>query len=127
MRAGPSRPTLRVLCRRRGQAHRQLLRDEVRRLRMPRQHTEYFQAFFRTIFFDLVSEDDLLAWFMHARVKTECASILRLFNGPAGEDFGDFGYVLLRVSAVDAEGVKLHEFATVVFVKAAGLLSFPLR
>ena len=43
-----------------------------------------------------------------------------LADRPAGEDLGDLGDVVLGVSAVDSDGVELHEFAGVVFVEAAG-------
>jgi hypothetical protein len=39
---------------------------------------------------------------------------------PAGERAGDLGDVLLRVAAVDAQRVQLHQLAAVVLVEALG-------
>src|SRR6266446_2481213 len=93
---------------------------------MARQRAQNFQAFFFAVFFDLVSEDCLVSRLMHAWFKAESAAVLRLLNGPSGKDFGYFGDVFLRVSAVYAERVKLQQLAAIVFVQAAGDLCFPL-
>src|ERR1700716_3593954 len=39
-------------------------------------------------------------------------------NGPAGEDLGYLGDVALRVTAIDPNGVKLHQLASVVFIQS---------
>src|ERR1700682_2490304 len=91
------------------------------------------------MFFDAMSEDDLGAGLMHARLAAEGAAFpphhaksgrdgdpgfSRLIERPSGEDFGNFGDIFLRVAAVYAERVQLHQFAAVVFVQAAGLPGF---
>ena len=43
-------------------------------------------------------------------------------DGPTREAARDFLHVLLRVTAVDAEGMQLHQLACVIFVDAASLL-----
>src|SRR6266849_6390779 len=64
---------------------------------------------------------------MHTRLKPEAATFFRLFDGPTREHLGNFGDVFLRVSAVDAESVKLHQLAAIVFVQAACHLSFSVE
>src|SRR6185369_7200821 len=87
---------------------------------------------------NLVTENDLLAVVMRARIEEEragrstchfvaasvhCAGICIcstawLEDGPAGETSRDFLHVFLRVTTVDAECVQLHQLARVVFVDA---------
>ena len=52
---------------------------------------------------------------------------LRLPDRPAGEGARDFDHVLLRVSAIHAERVQLHQLAAVIFVQAALLFLALLR
>src|SRR3981081_3493968 len=85
---------------------------------------QHFQSFFFTVFFDAMSEDDLVAGLMHARLEAEVGAFSWLIECPSGENLGNFGDIFLRVAAVYAEGVQLHQFAAVVFVQAAGLLGF---
>ena len=56
---------------------------------------------------------------MQALVEFEVGVDSRLFNCPAGEAARHFGDVFLRVAAVHAERVQLHQFAPVIFVQAA--------
>ena len=58
-----------------------------------------------------------------ALVEFEIAAAPRIANGPAGEAAGHFGYVLLGVSAIDAEGVQFHQLAAVVFIQALAILA----
>ena len=51
-------------------------------------------------------------------VEAEAAALPRLLDRPAGERARDLGDVLLRVAAVDAERVQLHQLAAVVLVQA---------
>ena len=78
---------------------------------------------FEAVLFDGDAEDLLGAGFVFGFVEQR----LDVFDdkgplayGPAGEDFSNFGDVALRVAAVDADGVELHDFAGVVFVQPAG-------
>src|ERR1700687_234687 len=71
-----------------------------------------------------MSEDDLVAGLLHAGLEAEVSAFSRLIERPAGEHFGNFGDIFLRVAAVYAERVQLHQFAAVVFVEAAGLRGF---
>ena len=45
----------------------------------------------------------------------------RVGDGPAGKAFGDLDDVLLRITAIDAERMELHQFAGVIFVDPASL------
>ena len=51
--------------------------------------------------------------------EDEPTALLRPGDGPAGEDPCQLGYILLRVTAVHAECVQLHQLAGVVFVQPA--------
>ena len=80
------------------------------------------QAFLFAVRLDAMPEHDLVAGLVHCvRSKMEAAALSRLLERPAGKDAGDFGDVLLRVAAVHAEGVQLHQFAAIVFVESAAL------
>ena len=65
------------------------------------------------------AQHGLLAFIVHAVVVKEIAALARLANGPAREAARHFRDVLLRVAAVDAERVQLHQLARVVFVQPA--------
>src|SRR6516164_9420882 len=62
---------------------------------------------------------DLFAIVVQPRIENEFGVALRLVDGPAGEAARYFDDVLLRVAAVHAERVQLHQFTAVVFVQAA--------
>src|SRR5204863_6630065 len=49
--------------------------------------------------------------------RTEDERAVALIDCPAGEDARQLGDILLRVSAIDAQGVELHDLAGVVFVE----------
>ena len=51
--------------------------------------------------------------------NAEAAALPRVVDRPAGERARHFGDVLLRVAAVDAERVQLHQLAAVVLVQPA--------
>ena len=76
---------------------------------------------------DFFAEDFLGAGLVAALVELEAAAALRAVDGPAGEDARHLGDVRLGVAAVDAEGVQLHQFASVVFVEAFGSFLFCVR
>src|SRR6266567_9185175 len=75
---------------------------------------------------NLFSENDFRIGIVDAFVKFELRIFARLLNGPASETTSDFGDVLLRVATVNAEGVKLHQLATVIFVQPTFLFLFVL-
>ena len=56
---------------------------------------------------------------VHLRAEDEAAALLRPIDRPAREDARHLDDVLLRVAAVDAERVQLHQLARVVLVEAA--------
>ena len=66
--------------------------------------------------------DDFLAFIVHAVVVEEIAALLRGADGPAGEAARYFGHILLRVAAVDTQGVQFHQFAAVVFIQSTRML-----
>src|SRR4051812_9481339 len=66
-----------------------------------------------------VSENNFLTVVMNPFVEVEAASPARRSNGPASKASRYFDNVLLRVAAVDAKRVKLHQLARVVFIQSA--------
>ena len=56
----------------------------------------------------LYAEDGLLAVVVHSRVVERQALYLRFLNGPARQAAGNLLHVLLRIAAIDTEGVQLH-------------------
>ena len=68
---------------------------------------------------DRVAEHQLRAGVVHARLEDEPAAEARILDRPAGQGPRDFLHVLLRVAAVHAERVQLHQLAGVVLVEAA--------
>src|SRR5262245_52648598 len=67
--------------------------------------------------FDQVSEHDLLSRIVDTRLEDEAAALTGIGNRPAREGTRDFRHVLLRIPAVDAERVQLHQLAAVVLVQ----------
>ena len=51
-------------------------------------------------------------------VELEAAAALRPVDCPASEDARHLGHVGLRVAAIDAQRVQLHQLARVVFIQA---------
>ena len=90
---------------------------------MPRQNIEHHLSVFHAAAGgNLHAQHGLLAFVVNAIVVNEFAATVRLSDGPPGETAGYFDDVLLRVSAIDAQSVQLHQLARVVFVQAARLL-----
>ncbi len=84
---------------------------------MPGENVQHVLAVFPTTArFDLVTEHDLLARIVHSRLEAEAATLARTGNGPTGKAPRHGDHVVLRVAAVDAERVQLHQLATVVLV-----------
>src|SRR5207237_9196902 len=67
------------------------------------------------------AEDGLLAAVVHPRTEDEARGVARTVDRPARERARHLGDVLLRVAAVDAERVQLHQLARVVLVEAGAL------
>src|SRR5262245_65240969 len=67
---------------------------------------------------DAVPDHDLLALVVHRGPEEKAPLDPRAIDRPAGEGACDFGDVALRVAAVDAERVQLHQLARVVLVEA---------
>ena len=59
--------------------------------------------------------------------KVKPPPCLWLLQRPSGEDAGNLGDIFLRVAAIHAERVQLHQLAAVVFVQAAALAFGLLR
>src|SRR5688572_10431609 len=83
---------------------------------------------------DDVAEHDLLPGIVDARLEDEAPAAFhptapsprggapglpRVLDRPARERARDFGHVLLRIAAVDAERVQLHQLAAVVLVESS--------
>src|SRR5947209_7108026 len=64
---------------------------------------------------------------MPALIELEFSTLLRFLDGPPREDFRQFGYILLRVAAVNAQRMEFHDLSRIVFVQSAGTLRFLLR
>src|SRR4029079_6650019 len=92
--------------------------DEPRRGRMARDDVEHALTFVLPVAGrELLAENYLLAGVVDVRVEEEL-TVLTL-ERPSGQCTGDFLYVLLRVSAVHAERVQLHQLARIVLVEPA--------
>ena len=113
-------------------ASRRIIGDEVardferkmmRRVGIARQHLEHFFAVLHPAGINLVAQHHLRLSDRASRSSNQNSRIApRLCDGPAGEAARHFDHVLLRVAAVDAERVQLHQLAAVIFVQAALLL-----
>src|SRR4051812_11582129 len=86
------------------------------------EHLQRFHAFALAALFELLPEHDLLARLMPALIEFEFSTLLRLLDGPSGKHLRQFGYVLLRVAAVNAQRMEFHNLACVVFIQSAGTL-----
>src|SRR6266567_8431676 len=108
---------------------RQFRRDKPSGSRMCRQNVEHtFAIPNASARKKLVAEHSLLAVIVQTGTVQEQSFLVWFLNGPAGETARNFLHVLLRVSAIHAHRVQLHQFARVIFVEAAvdsgGLVSF---
>src|SRR5262249_16421168 len=73
---------------------------------------------------DLYAQDDLLAFVVNAIVVNEIAPEVGGLDSPASETARDFGHIVLRISAIHAKSMQLHQLTSVVFIQTASL--FPL-
>src|SRR5215210_425684 len=81
---------------------------------------EYLLAIVHAAALDPMSEHDFLAGIVQARIESESVAVLPwIVDRPSRESARDLGDVLLRVSAIHAECVQLHQLAAVVLVQAA--------
>src|SRR5579863_2186886 len=76
---------------------------------------------------DVMAEHGLGTVVVQARIKKELRFALRLAQGPAGEAARHFNHVPLGIAAVDAQGVKFHELATIVLIEAPPQLVWTAR
>src|SRR5262249_28366162 len=73
-------------------------------------------------FLDLVTEHNFRPRFVHALFKFEATAFAWLLDRPSCENARYFRHVSLRVAAIHAQRVQLHQFAAVVFIQAPPLL-----
>src|SRR5579871_2802276 len=92
-------------------------------LRAGRQHVQDFFAFVFAFGLDTFSENKFRSGFMLARIVEKAAAIVGLVDRPSGENFRDFRYIALRISAIHAERVEFEQFPAVVLIEAAVLLA----
>ena len=79
----------------------------------------FFTFFYTTAGAKLVTEHDFFSGVVHLRPEDEAAAGDGTLDCPAGERSCNVDHILLRVTAVDAEGVKLEQLAPVVLVEPA--------
>src|SRR4029079_2457613 len=97
---------------------RELHRDEARRGRMTGDDVEHALAFVLSVAGrEFLAENHLLAGVVDIRVEEELAGLP--LERPSGQRTRYFLDVLLRVPAVDAERMKLHQLASIVLVETA--------
>src|ERR1041385_8571679 len=84
---------------------------------MMRQNVQHLLAFLFAVLANLAAQDMFVARLMRPLVELEAAAELRFFNRPSCKYLGQFGNVLLRVAAVHAQRVQLHDFSRVIFVQ----------
>ena len=92
---------------------------------MTSQNVEHFQAILDAAARgDFHAEHDFLTVIVESFIEIEATAPLRLANGPAGEAARHFGNILLRVAAIDAEGMQFHQLARVIFIETASRFWF---
>src|SRR5215213_8329946 len=106
---------------------------------MARKDLEHHQTIFDSdASRNLVAQNHFLTVVMHACVEEErscitttsfshhrvhgCAATTWLKDGPTSKTTGDFLHVFLCVAAIDAQRVKFHQLACIVFVDPASSL-----
>jgi hypothetical protein len=96
--------------------------NKMRCGRMPRQNIEHPLRIFPTpAGGNLYTQHCFLALIVNAIVVNKFAPAIRLVDGPPGEATGDFDDVVLRISAVHTQRVKLHQLTRVVLIQATRL------
>src|ERR1041385_48816 len=75
-----------------------------------------------------VTENDFFAIVVKSGTINKQPLLVRLLNGPAAETTRHLLHVFLRVTAIDAQRMQLHQLARVIFVEATvdsgGLFAF---
>src|SRR6185312_206089 len=89
---------------------------------MVRQDIQRLHAFGFSVFLNLVPEEVLGSRLVRNLAEPELSPLLQLLDTPAGQQLGQFRYVLLGVTAVHAESVQFHDFARVVFIQSGWAL-----
>ena len=88
---------------------------------------QHFQSFFAVFFATIIegpAHHDFFALAVNLFVKKELGIFARFVNGPAGQTFGHLNYVLLGITAIDADRVQFHHFTAVVLVQSTILFVF---
>src|SRR6185437_8331373 len=102
--------------------------NEVRRRGAMRQDVEHLLAVLDAAARpEGVAQEHLHAGIVHGGTKDEGAALVGSVNAPAGEGTCRRDDVALRVAAVHANGVELHELAAVIFVETPGTGGSSLR
>src|SRR5579862_5442176 len=91
----------------------------ARGVRIARQQIEDLLAIVHATAIDLAAENRFQPGIVKALIKHELRIPARLANGPAGKGASHLDDILLRVSAVHAKRVQLHQLAAIVFVEPA--------
>src|ERR1700733_9702962 len=99
----------------------------MRSLRARRQQVQNFLAFVLAFGLDAMSENELGTGLVHARLAAESEAFERLLDRPSGKNFGDFGDIALRVSAIHADCMQFQQLAAVIFIEAGVLLAPLIR
>src|ERR1700736_2878310 len=99
----------------------------MRGVGIARQNIQHFFAVLHAAAMNLMAKNGLRALVVQAVIKEKHRIAPRLLDCPSGKSFRDVDDVFLRVSAIYAECVKLHQFAAVVLVQAALLFLLPFR
>src|SRR5207245_2152241 len=96
------------------EANGKLVRYEARGRRAGGEHMQHFESLVLAAFMDHRAKDSLRAGLVAALLKLVITSAQRL-DGPPSEDLRYLRNVGLRITAVDAESMQLHQLAGVVF------------
>src|SRR3984885_342962 len=91
----------------------------MRGRRMVRQHLQRLEPFVDVRFEEFLAHYRFGSRIVTPRVKLELPAVIWLRDRPSGQHSSEFGDVRLRVSAVYAECVQLHDLAAIILVQAA--------
>ena len=98
----------------------------VHRGALTREKLEQPDAFVLPVIVEREPKDALGSVIVRPIAEHESCAAFRRLDAPTRENPGDLDDVLLRVAAVDAEGVQLQQLARVILVDAGRLASPPL-
>src|ERR1700731_465562 len=91
----------------------------ARRVLILRQEIEDLLSILDPAAFYIFSEYALWAGIVNSLVEIKYRIFARRRNRPSRERARDFDHVFLLVSAIDAQGVQLHQLAAIIFIQAA--------